>query len=112
MELPEAVIGFNPFGLRTFPMAFTGTSARTTAALVPGGYTLRPTQDCWVKLGDSSVVAAAIGATTTQPSPNDTVKIPANTDQPLTIPAGKYLAVIRASADGELMIHGPWQAQP
>lgn len=113
MDLPEAAIGFNPIGLHTFPMAFTGTSARTTAALKPGGYTLRPNQDCWVKLGDGTVTAAAISATNTPPtSPNDTVKLFANTDYPLTIPAGKYLAVIRASSDGELVITGPWQAQP
>lgn len=113
MDLPEAAIGFNPKGLHTFPMSFTSTSARTTAALKPGGYTLRPTQDCWVTLGDSSVTAAAISATSTPPSsPNDTVKLFADTDYPLTIPASSYLAVIRASADGELLITGPWQAQP
>ena len=113
MDLPEAAIGFNPMGLHTFPMSFTGTSARTSAALKPGGYTLRATQDCWIKLGDGTVTAAAISATSTPPSsPNDTVKLFANTDYPLTIPASSYLAVIRASADGELLITGPWQAQP
>lgn len=110
----QAIYGTNPMGLRTFPMSFTSTQSRTSAALVEGGYVLRATQDCWVKLGNSSVAAAAIAPTTTQPtSPNDTFKLSANVDKAITVPMnGRYLSVIRASVDGELLIEGPWQVQP
>ena len=41
----QAIFGTNPIGLRTFPMSFTSSTTRTTAALVGGGYVLRATQD-------------------------------------------------------------------
>jgi hypothetical protein len=111
--LTEASAGFNPMGLHTFSMSFGAASTRTTGPLKPGGYTLRATKDCWVRLGDSSVVASPAAVTTTQPaSPNNTIKLFADVEYPLTIPAGSYLAVVRDASDGVLLITGPWQMQP
>ncbi len=106
----EAIEGANPFGARSFPMSFTAASAATAAALKPGGYSLYATQDCWIKLGTSAPTAAAIAPTTTQPSPNDSIRVRAGIVYPLTIPAaGAFLAVVRDTADGVLDVNGPWQ---
>lgn len=113
----EAVLGANLFGACSFPIAFTNTSQRTAAALKPGGYALECTQDCWIKVGDNTVVAAAVSATLTQPSPNHTMRLRAGKVYALTIPKNAtvsgsdncYLAVIRDTADGTLDLTGPLQ---
>jgi hypothetical protein len=111
----QAIFGSNPYGARSWPMSFSGTSAVTAAKVVPGGYSLCPSQDCWVKLASSSGTVAVPGTSTTQPAINDVMFCPANQITPLTVPntgGGSFLHVIRDSADGTLRISGPLAVQP
>ncbi len=111
----QAIYGSNPYGARSWPMPFTGTSAVSSAKLAPGGYSLCPSQDCWVKLALTSGTVAVPTSGTTQPSVNATVFCPAGQIVPLTVPNagdGSFLHVIRDTADGTLRISGPLQVQP
>jgi len=110
----QAIYGTNPYGSRAWAMSFTASSAVTSAKVKPGGYSLCPSQDCWVKLALTSGTIAVPSTSTTQPAVNDIMFCPANQVTPLTVPNagdGSFLHVIRNSADGTLYISGPLAVQ-
>lgn len=93
-------------------MPFT-TSTSNRAALAVGGYSLCPSQDCWVTVGTDNTVTGGIPSSgTTQPAINNTIFCPAGQNTPLNVTgATPHIAVVRDTADGTLRISGPMQEQ-
>lgn len=78
-------------------VSFTGTSARS-AQLGASSQIVRlyATQDCWVAIGTSSIVAAANNGTA--------FFLPKGTLEHLVVDGGTYVAAIQDSAAGDLHI--------
>lgn len=97
----DAAVGWPDTGVGATPLTFSGTSARTSTAVIEAdkAYVLTATETCYIKFGDDTVVASAS---------DYHVMLTAGMSRPFwarrTPTAGNYVAAIQADSGGVLSI--------